>query len=69
LVGHFVTGQITNDQFEVRLSRHCCDGALDVLRAEAWYLYDDLTSDHLIGKDRTWLRCLATLPASGQRSK
>jgi hypothetical protein len=52
LLRHFVAGQITNDEFENRFPSQCNDAAVNELRSEAWYLYDDLRQYRLVGKDR-----------------
>lgn len=48
---HFAAGLITNDQFEDRLPRSR-DAAVKEVRANAWYLYDDLREYRLAGRDR-----------------
>ena len=51
LLRHFVAGQITNDEFEVRSPRRSRDLAVrQILSEGAWFLYDDLHEHRLTGR-------------------
>ncbi len=51
LLRHLVSGVITNDEFEDRLSL-CRDAAVVAVYEQAWLLYDDLHEHRLTGKWR-----------------
>jgi hypothetical protein len=51
LLRHFVAGQITNDEFEIRSPRRSRDLAVrQILSEGAWFLYDDRHEHRLTGK-------------------
>src|SRR5512143_2868744 len=52
LLRHFAAGQISNDEFEDSFPSRSLDAAVQELRSEAWFLYDDLREYRLAGKDR-----------------
>ena len=48
----FAAGRITNDEFEDRIPRHSSDPAVRAIADAAWFLYSDLRTYRLRGRNR-----------------